>query len=98
MKKRKPDMVRAGAILTFFVLGLAAAASSRADDDAPKTDVAAMPAPERVVRLPARKVGGVRSGYELLITESGTELLKPATLAQRQLPKPSPFNEFCFVR
>jgi hypothetical protein len=94
MKNRYPDLARAGAILAFSVLGSVWSAHARADDEA-KPAVIAARAPEQVVRLPALKVGGIRSGYVMLITESGTENVKSAVLAQRQMAKPSPFSDFC---
>jgi hypothetical protein len=98
MKNRNPDLARTGVLLAFFALGLAWSAHSRADDES-KTVIAAVvaaaPAHEQVVRLPALKVGGIRSGQVLMISDSGTEIVQLTVLAQRQMSKPSPFPDFC---
>jgi hypothetical protein len=97
MKYRYPDLARAGAILAFLAFGLGCSAYSRADDVAQPVVVAvATPAPERqVVRLPALTMGGIRNGQVMLISDKGTELMKPTVLAQRSMVIPSPFSAYC---
>lgn len=95
MNNRYTNLPRAAAIMAFLVVGLAWSAQSRADDEV-KVAAAVTFAPAPTVRLPAIKLGGIRSGNVLMITENGSEVVKPATLAQRQLmAKPSQFSDFC---
>ena len=99
MKYRYSDLAREGAMLVLLALGLACFTCSRADDESkPAGVVVAAPAPEQVVRLPSLKVGGIRSGHVMLITDRGMEFVPPAVLAQGQsMSKPSPFPppRFC---
>ncbi len=80
--------------MAFLVVGLAWSAQSRAEGEVKVAVVT--PAQEQAVRLPAIKLGGIRGGNILMITENGTEVVKPAMLAQRQLiARPSQFSDFC---
>lgn len=97
MRNRYTSLPRAGAIMAFWVVGLAWSAQLRAEDEVNLAIVT--PAQEQPVRLPAIKLGGIRSGHVLMITENGSEVVKPATLAQRQLiARPSRFQDFCSTR
>lgn len=51
--------------------------------------------PERHVRLPAFKVGGLRGGEVIMITDSGTERVKSTALAQQQAAKSSALSDYC---
>ena len=86
-------------MLVFLALGLACFTCSRADEESkPAGVVLAAPASQQVVRLPSLKVGGIRSGHVMLITDRGMEFVTPAVLAQAQsMSKPSPFPppRFC---
>ena len=99
MKYRYSDLAREGAMLVFLALGLACFTCSRADDESkPAGVVVAAPAPEQGVRLPSLKVGGIRGGHVMLITDRGMEFVPPAVLAQGQsMSKSSPFPppRFC---
>ena len=94
MKTRFPALAKAGALLALFALGLAWSAPVLADDEAKPAVVAAT---DRPVRLPALKLGEIRNGYVMMISERGVEGMKPAAFAQ-QMIKPSTYNGFCIPR
>jgi hypothetical protein len=101
MTIRKPRKVRACAILAYLVCGLVCvtwSAHARADEETKlAADKPVELMTEHVVRLPERKLGGIRSGHVLLITDRGAESIRPALLALRPLNKPNPFKDFCSV-
>jgi hypothetical protein len=107
-KCRNLHWMKVGATLTCLTIGVAWSAHSRADDETRPVVVAvaaprqeqpvrvAAPRQEQLVRLPALKVGGIRSGDALMITESGTESMKFAEMAQRPVQKKQTlFSDFC---
>ena len=96
MKKSRFYAAGAGAWLACFVLGLTWSASARAEDT-PAPVVAAQSAPAQRILLPRLKLGGVRSGHVLMITERGTENVQFTLLAQYQARKPALLSEFCLV-
>ena len=96
MKTGFRGLAKTGALLALLALGLAWSAPVLADEAATITTVAAS-APERPVRLPALKLGEIRSGYVMMISERGVEGMKPAAFAQ-QMIKPSTYNGFCIPR
>ena len=99
MKNRFPSAARAGAMLAFFALAMGFSAHSRADDESTHAGASvAPPAQQQLVRFPALKVGGVRSGNVMLITDSGTENVRAAVFAQRQVSRPAPSAELCISR
>jgi len=85
-----------GAWLACFVLGLIWSASACVED-ARVSAVAAQSASAQRIRLPAVKLGGIRSGHVLMITERGMENVQFTLLAQYQTRKPSLLSEFCLV-
>jgi hypothetical protein len=96
MKKRYPAVERAGALLACIVMTLPWCATARADEaEKPAPAVAAKPA--QPIRLPALKLGGIRSGQVMMITESGVEHVQATMLAQLQTRKPALLSEFCLV-
>ena len=69
-----------------------------ADDQQAPVAVAAAAQERQVVVLPAMKANSMKSGYALLITERGTEYMKPEKLAQHVIPKPVSVDGFCTPR
>ena len=99
MKNRFSGAPRAGALLAFFALGSGLSAHSRADDESKHAGFGvAPPAQQQMVRFPALKVGGVRSGNVMLITDSGTENVRAAVFAQRKMSGPAASSDFCISR
>ena len=97
MKTRFPRLAKAGAILVFFALGLAWSAPVLADDEA-KVVVPAAPAEAVRVRLPMLKVGEIKSGYVMMVSERGIEAAQPQALAQQQAKPVSPLAGLCVPR
>jgi hypothetical protein len=99
MKKSYRDGESAVVLLVcVVVLGLSWSATASAEEAAKPEKVAvATPVPAQRVRLPALKLGGIRSGHVLMITESGTENVRATMLAQVQMRKPPLLSEFCLV-
>jgi hypothetical protein len=99
MKNRFQGAARAGAMLAFFVLAMGFSAHSRADDESTHAGGGvAPPAQQQLVRFPALKAGGVRSDNVMLITDSGTQSVRAAVFAQRQMSGPAPSAGFCIPR
>jgi hypothetical protein len=98
MKKNYRDVERAAVMLAWVVLGLSWSVAASAEEAAKSEEVAvATPVPAQKIRLPALKLGGIRSGHVLMITESGTENVRATMLAQLQVRKPPLLSEFCLV-
>ena len=94
MKENCNSPAKAGSTLVFCVLAFVSTAwTCAAVEPAPATVPAA--APERPVRLPAFKVGGLQGGDVILITDSKTERMKAALLAQQVVARSSQFSDFC---
>ena len=90
---------RAGALLAIFALGSGYSAQAGADDAAKQAGIVeASPAQQQPVRFPLVKVGGVRSGNVMLITDSGTQSVRASELAQRQISRPALSSELCISR
>ena len=94
MKKQISGVGRAGAWVACGVLGLSWCGAVKAELVTPPAVVvaeASVQAPP--IRLPACKLGGIRSGHVMTVTESGAESVQ-LTLQAR---KPSLLSEFCLV-
>jgi hypothetical protein len=97
MKTRFPRLAKAGALLVFFALGLAWSAPVLADDEA-RPVVPAAPADAVRVRLPMLRVGEIKSGYVMTISERGMEGIQSAVLAEQRAKSASPLAGFCVPR
>lgn len=94
MRENYMRRAKACGVLAFCVLAcLRSAWVYAADEGAPALNPASVP--ERQVRLPAFKVGGLRGGDVILITDSGAERVKATALAQQWVAKPSALSDFC---
>lgn len=94
--KNNVAMTRANLLLCAGSLMWSVCASA---NDEPALVAMAAPVQERqVVVLPAMKANSMKSGYALLITERGTEYMKPEKLAQHVVPKPVSVDGFCMPR
>jgi hypothetical protein len=82
----------------FFAIWLVWSAQARAENVSNPAAVIATPAQERLVRLPVTRIGGIRDGNIMTMTERGTENVTPAMFAQQQMSKPYSFSEFCNTR
>lgn len=96
MKKRHLSVERAGALLACIALTLAWCAGANAEE-AVRPAVVAAGKPAQPVRLPALKLGGIRGGQVMMITEGGVENVPSTMLAQYQARKPALLSEFCLV-
>lgn len=95
-RKNNVAMTRANLLLCAGSLMWSVCASA---NDEPALVAMAAPVQERqVVVLPAMKANSMKSGYALLITERGTEYMKPEKLAQHVVPKPVAVDGFCMPR
>ena len=94
--KNNVAMTRANLLLCAGSLMWSVCASA---NDEPALVAMSAPVQERqVVVLPAMKANSMKSGYALLITERGTEYMKPEKLAQHVVPKPVAVDGFCMPR
>ena len=90
---------RTSAMLAILALGSGYSAQAGADDSAKQAGaVDAPPAQQQPVRFPLVKVGGVRSGNVMLITDSGAQSVRASELAQRQISRPALSSELCISR
>ena len=86
-------------MLAIFALGSGYSAQAGADDAVKQAAaVDAPPAQQQPVRFPLVKVGGVRSGNVMLITDSGAQNVRASELAQRQTSRPALSAEVCISR
>ena len=99
MKNRFSDSARAGAMLAIFALGSGYSAQAGADDAVKQAAAVDAPAAQQQpVRFPLVKVGGVRSGNIMLITDSGAQNVRSSELTQRQMSRPASSPELCVSR
>jgi hypothetical protein len=87
------SLARMGAIRALLIAGLAWSLYAHADET--KIVVTEMSMQEQLIKLPALKLGGIRGGQVLLITDRSVEMVKFTLLAQHLTPRASPFVDFC---
>jgi len=99
MKKNYRDVESAAVLLACVVVMALSWSTAASAEEAVKSDefVFAQSVSAQRVRLPALKLGGIRSGHVLMITESGTENVRATMFAQLQVRKPPLLSEFCLV-
>jgi hypothetical protein len=97
MKNRLAGYARQGAMLAYCAMGVVWSAHALADDEA-KPAVTVAHEQERQVRLPALKAGGMHSGRDMVITESGVENVVTGTPDRRHTSKLSAFADDCIPR
>ena len=98
MNQPKNHVAITRANLLLCAAGLMWSVCASANDEPALVAMAAPVQERQVVVLPAMKANSMKSGYALLITEHGTEYMKPEKLAQHVVPKPVAVDGFCMPR